>query len=544
MACQNEPATASTPSHIPPFATPLAPYVKSRQEALRIRQVLTGYLRSQITFVDNDPEHPDCLAQSHLSLCVSDNAVSDVKRIPAEFTGLRKEYLEALQANVAARKQQQSISEKLSAENSRRSGAGGSSSDSSLELQAYLRLVRDRRRYAKLQVFEHYLHELRARDVPRPEDFENQEDRNQLAFPEEFEDENQDNGGAGGDVEELVHKLERAVIRAKSQLDREKGLYKELKARNVSGSHQTEEPAPSVKAAALQETRDELVQWVEEKLVGSGNSEESPVQELPTEEIEESARILEEQRVRILEQYATYTGTRKRLLEAAARACQPVSTSSTKSPPQPPDLRRTSAEETLPIEPLEVLAYASNVLRPLSKSQRSLTLQKFYLSGMLAKEKSTTLRMLNRLSDESHLLPEYPILARQPRFKHAAAALNSRHATNQADPAKQDAIVNMAEAWAFASAAAGSSEKEYVEQKVGDGGEHANEAQKELQRVYNLLNQDLEETLEDEQGEDQKDTDLWAHEARSTKSWARLSRTEKRSKGPWTRLNGKVGVTD
>ncbi|KAL4750369.1 hypothetical protein BDW72DRAFT_114179 [Aspergillus terricola var. indicus] len=537
-----ESAAAAGSSDIPPFAQPLAPYIKSRAEALRIRQALTSYLRSQITFVDNDPEHPECLAHSHLSLCVSDNAVSDVKRIPAELTGLRKNYLQALQANVAARKQRQLIAEKLSAERSERSEMGLSSQDSSLELQAYLRLVRDRRRHAKLQVFEHYLQELRNRDAPRPEDFDKQERQDQTAMLEEFGDESQARGEAGDDVEELVHRLERAVIRAKSQVAREKRLYADLKARCVSESYRVEEPVPAVKAAALQVTRNKLVQWVEEKLVSSGDSGEASVQELPAEEIEESARILEEQRVRIIQQYAIYTETRKRLLEAAARACQPVSTASVKAASRPLEARTSSTEKELPIEPLEVLSYASDVLHPMSKIQRSLALQKFYLSGMLAKEKSTTMRMLNRLSDESHLLPEYPILARQARFKHATAAFNPRDTANQEDPAKQDEIVRMAEAWAFASSAAGSNEKEYVEKKVEDGSEHADRAYQELQKVYKLLNQDLEETLEGAQ--DKNDSDIWAHEARSTRSSARLAQAEKRPKGPWTRLNGKVGVAD
>ncbi|KAL6238714.1 hypothetical protein BDW75DRAFT_6015 [Aspergillus navahoensis] len=538
-----ESATVTGLSDIPPFAKPLAPYIKSRPEALRIRQALTSYLRSQITFVDNDPEHPDCFAHSHLSLCVSDNAVSDVERIPAELTGLRKEYLQALQANVAARKKRQLIFEKLSAERSEGTGAKRSSQDSSLELQAYIRLVRDRRQHAKLQVFEHYLHELRNRDTtPRPEDFENQERRNETALLEEFGDESHFSGAAGSDIEDLVHKLERAVVRAKSQIDREKKLYAELEARSISESHWTEEPAPSAKTAALQVTRDELVQWVEDKLVGSGDSEEAPVQELPAEELEESARILEEQKVRIVQQYEIYTETRKRLLEAAARACQPVSTASVKTASRPPEVRTPSTEEALQIEPLDVLSYASDVLHPVYKTQRSLAQQKVYLSGMLAKEKSTTMRMLNRLRDESHLLPEYPVCARQPRSKYAAATLNPRNAVNQADTAKQDEIVSMAEAWAFASSAARSSEKEYVEKKIEDGNEHADRAHRELQKVYDLLNQDLEEALECVQ--DKNDSDIWAHEARFTRSSARLAQAENRSKGPWTRLNGKVGAAD
>ncbi|KAJ0421812.1 hypothetical protein BJY00DRAFT_105538 [Aspergillus carlsbadensis] len=545
MARPNEaPTTTNNPSesNIPPFAKPLAPYIKSRQETLRIRQILAAYIRSQITYDDNGPEHQTRLAQSHFSLCVPDNAANGVKPIPAEVTGLRREYLQALQANIAARKQHQLISEKLAAA-ARADPGAPPSHDSSLELSSYLNLVRDRRRLAKLQVFEHYLQELRGRDIASVEDFEKQ-DRDQLALHEDLAREDHNGSVArDSDIEGLVQKLERAVIRAKSQLDQEKKLYEELKAQNDLNGFSKDAADPKAKVAALQRTRDELVYWVEEKLVGSGNAADAPVTELPAEEIEESARILEEQRVRILEQYAAYTDARKRLLEAAARACQPVSTASTIPPTQPADLRGMSIQETLPVEPLEVLSFASDILHPLSKNQRSLALQKFYLSGLLAKEKTTTLRILNRLSDESHLLPEFPILARQPRFKHAAAALSSRQAASQPDPAKQDEIVNMAEAWAFASAAAGSNEKEYVERKVSDGSERAQVAQQELQRVYDSLNQSLEEAVEDEQAS-QASSDIWASEAQSTRSRTRLARSNQRSQGPWSRLNGKLGVEE
>ncbi|KAL3457358.1 hypothetical protein BJX64DRAFT_269135 [Aspergillus heterothallicus] len=546
MARQNPSptTTATNPSDIPPFAKPLAPYIKTRQEALRIRQILTAYLHSQLIYDDNDPEHPNRHAQSHFSLCVPDDAVIGVKRIPAEITGLRREYLQALQANIEARNQHKLISEKLASAARPSSPSFGSTPihDSSFELSSYLRLVREKRRHAKLKVFEHYFQELRGRNTVTPEDFENK-NRDQLGLLQNLAQEDQNGNARESDIDGLVQKLERAVVRAKSQLDREKKLYEDLKARNDSKGFDKDDVAPSVKVIALQRTRDELVHWVEEKLVGSGNSEEAPVTELPTEEIEESARILEEQRVRILEQYATYTETRKRLLEVAARACQPISTASTKPPHQPAELRSMSVAEPLPIEPLEVLSFATNVLHPLSKSQRSLALQKFYLSGLLAKEKSTTLRILNRLSDESHLLPEYPILARQPRFKHATAALNPRQAANQLDPAEQDEIVKMAEAWAFASAAAGSNEKEYVEQKVAEGTEKAQNAQEELQKVYHLLNQSLEEALEDDQAS-QGDSDIWASEALSTRSRSRSMRSNQRPKGPWTRLDGNVGVED
>ncbi|PWY74581.1 hypothetical protein BO94DRAFT_231010 [Aspergillus sclerotioniger CBS 115572] len=537
--------THASPADIPDIVKPLAPYIKSRQEALRIRQALTTYLRSHIEFAENDPEHPGCHSQSHLSLSVPHDAVVGVKRIPSELTGLRKKYLESLRANVAARKEFQSVVEKTTSIKHKggKARAEELSVGSSSELQEYLKLLRDRRQHAKLQVFQHYLQELKQRDTFKSVDLEANAARyQQLAPPGELED-NQHGPKAGESIEELMHKLERAIIRAKAQLEREKGLLEELKARRASEGPR--DVPPAVKALALQRTRDVLVHWVEEKLVSVGNSENSgATQSFRPEDIEESVRLLEEKKARIAQQYAAYADARKRLLDAASRACQPIALPSTSPPTRPTSMvqGRNAMNETQSLDALELLSFTSDVLQPLSKSQRSLALQKFYLSGMLAKEKATTLRALNRLRDESHLLPEYPILARQPRFKHATAALASRQGTNT-EPAKPDEIVGLAEAWAFASNAAKTSEQEYVEHKLEEGTEAAQDAMHVLEDVYKILNQSLEDTLRDRDGE-MGENDIWASEARLTRSRAKTQRTQQSAKGPWFGLHGKVGVAE
>ncbi|PLB48080.1 hypothetical protein P170DRAFT_410681 [Aspergillus steynii IBT 23096] len=525
------------PAHLdlPPFAKPLAPYIKSRQEALRIRQALTVHLRSHIVFAEDNPDHPDLHAQSHLSLCAPQDAVVDVKRIPSEFTGLRREYLQALKANIEAKKAYQSISEA-----SQNPPAETTPSDPTSDLQAYLRLLRDRRKHAKLQVFQHYLHQLKTRDIPTPEEFESNENRSQHLLAAEELGEGQPNKSEAGDgLEELVHKLERAVIRAKAQLDREKMLLEQLKAEQ---GMQGEIP-PAAKFVALQRTRDELVQWVEEKLVSVGSGDDGPIREPPVEEIEESAVLLEEQKAQIAEQYGAYVEARKRLLDAASRACQPIANATPNPPERAVEPPQSPNEETPSLDPVNVLSFANDILLPLSKSQRALATQKFYLAGLLSKEKTTTLRMLNRLRDESHLLPEYPILARQPRFKNAASALNSRHAAPPSEPTKTDELVALAEAWAFASEAAGTNEREYVEHKVEEGSEAAEDAQQVLREVYGIMKQDLDETLRECQDEEPED-DIWAQEAQTTRSRGRMTRSEGRPKGPWAGLNGRVGLTD
>ncbi|KAJ6124050.1 hypothetical protein N7471_011367 [Penicillium samsonianum] len=522
-------------THIPPILKPLAPYIKSRQETLEIRQALTSYLRSFIEFDDQSSDH----TQSHLSLCASTDGVADVKRIPTDLPGLRKDYLKALAANVAARKEFALASENVASLRRQRTSPNRPSDDADMqdpgtELREYLALLRDRRRHTKLQVFQNYLEEIKTRDAGSLEDVGN--DGEQMLLPEV--DTEAGRNGTETDLDELVHSLERAVVRARTQLDRQKQLFEKAKAQ-----HDPRAETSDAKARALQTTRDELVQWVEERLVGQGDPDESLLQELPPEEIEEAQRGLENRKIQITEQYAAYLRARRDLLDAASRACQPV-TVTQKPPSRSTNKIELGIAEIPPPNPIDVLSYANENLLPLLKSQKSLALQKSYLSGLLSKEKSTTLRALNRLSDESHLLPEYPTVARQPRFKHAAAALNSRMQAQTPDQTT-DEVVGLAEAWAFASNAAAANGRDFVQQKIALGTEVAQDARQALADVCKTLNQDLDEVMLE--GRENRDgSDSWASENRYAKGMSRGggSRIEKQPSGPWSGLNGRVGVVE
>ncbi|KAJ5666984.1 hypothetical protein N7462_011393 [Penicillium macrosclerotiorum] len=537
------------PSHIPPFVKPIIPYIRTRQEALRIRQVLTLYLRSFIVFRD-ETDQP-CHAQSHLSLCAPADNVVDVKRIPADFPGLRKEFLEALKTNFAARKEFHAVSDDVAAlrrqlMSKNRPSEPVDPQDLSGDMRDYLQLLRDRRRHTKLRVFQHYLEELKAKEAGEPELMGMGESSDQqLLLSEDLHTNNPDRQRSDTDLEGLVHRLERAVVRARAQLDREKQLFEKAKAQHNSRTNELpSEAAAAAKARALQRTRDELVQWVEERLVPEGDPEESMIQDLSAEEIEETQRVLEHQKTEITEQYNAYLHARRDLLDAASRACQPVT--ATSKPPSRPNYKTDNVpEEGPPPNSLDVLSYANEVLVPLSKTHKALALQRSYLSGLLTKEKTTALRALHRLSDESHLLPEYPILSRQPRFKHAVAALSSRNLSSTSDQNPPDEVVSLAEAWAFASNAAGTNEREYVQQKVVLGTEVAQDARKTLEEVYNTLNQDLEDVLQENTPHEADPLDIWASEARSRRAagnHAGGSRLERRPKGPWSGLNGRVGT--
>lgn len=537
------PATAATTTHILSVAKPLEPYIKSRQETLHIRQVLTSYLRSHIAFAEEAPDRPNPYAESHLALCAPQDAVEDVERIPLEVSGLRKEYLEALQANVAARNVYESISEDVTARTHLKKQSRGETAASSpnSELQTYLTLLHDRRQSAKLQVFQHYLQQLKTRRATESVQYDKTEEQNRhLQRIDDLEDGGQNGSGPEDGVEGLVHKLERAVIRARAQLDRERKLFEELKAQHDA---EDKRHIPYImNVQALKRTRDTLVQWVEEKLMSVGANDDHVTEELSPEEIEDAAALLEERKTQIMQQYMVYVEARRALLESAAKACQPVAAGPAQQRQASVDNEKPASEEESPsLDPMDVLAYASELLLPLSKSQRALVLQRSYLSGILSKEKSTTLRMLNRLGDESHLLPEYPILARQPRFKHAAAAINSRHSITPKEQNPPDEITSLAEAWSFAAGSAREQEHEYVTEKVVEGGETAQEALQTLEGICNTVNQDLEEIFPDERSAESSAPDFWASE---TQSRTKSSRVEKRPKGPWSGLNGRVGVAE
>jgi hypothetical protein len=522
----------------PPFARPLVPYIKTRQEALRIRQALTLYLRSQIIIAENDTSNPNL--HSHVSLCVLHDAAIGVKR-PPELSGLRKEYLKALQENIIARKEYNALANDVASGKAEEAMISETreDNDGNAFLQTYLARLRSDRRHEKLQVFQHYLKRLSECNVASRDMLNVDKDLNQQTgaynFNEQIMADDQKTREASGNLDGLVFKLEKAVIIAKSQVDREKRLLEDLKARQRSSKMDGHSSA--LRISALQRTRDELVQWVEEKLVASG-ADEDPLQTLQS--AIDSSQLIKERTTQIKEQYAAYTKARKSLLDAFATASQPLISETTKPPllPMVGVVKKLSGEISQ-LSESHVLLYTSEVLHPLSKVQRALALQKSYLSGILAKERSTTLRVLSRLSDESHLRPEYPILARQPRFAHVTAtgARSSQSYSNG------DEIVSHTQAWAFASDAARGTHRDHVEQKIRFGGEMADNAHDILKEVYEMLNQDLDKVTRDEKDEKQDDPDIWAaFEARPARYRARQHQGEKRARGPWSGLNGRVGV--
>ncbi|CRG92187.1 hypothetical protein PISL3812_09243 [Talaromyces islandicus] len=497
-------------SDAPPSARPLAPYIRSRQEVRRIRQALTLYLQSHIVSADN---------ASADSLLAGGFIHADVPKIPANLTGARKEYLHALQENAAAKREYDDLSHKIASRKlvQGRPSTAINQGNQVSPLEDYLSLLRENRRYEKLRLFDSALADLSKEapaDIPVPEQdaLLGQWRRNASARE------------SAEDVQDLISKLERTVLRAKENLAREQHLLEELKARQ-----QSVPPRPVFSArreAALQRVRHELVQWVEEKLA-TANPEDVPAFDVPSEPESTDSLHVTERKALIREQYVKYVQERSTLLDALSLLSQPTKSvapapeqATTKKPPDP---RTTPSWNSV-----DLFGPALELLLPGSAVQKSLALQRSYLAGLLSKEKANLSQSLDRLSHESHLLPEYPILARQTRFKHITA--------DRADGERADELVVHAQAWAFAADAARSNESDYVEQKIEHGQDQSQAASRTLQQIYDMLNQDNPATTDGHDHGDPDDEDIWTAAVESRSKWP-----QQRDQGPWARLHGRLG---
>jgi hypothetical protein len=514
----------------------------SAEEALRIRRLLTLYLVSLITFPDGQP--------SHFQLCRPETAL-EVKDIPKEVIGLRRQYLKEIRANIKARQNYQGL---LASGISEDGGVtnDGEVGDGATRLETHLKLLQMRKGHKAVQIARHYLEKLKETNPAKDggldfrSDPVHEDEMSQLPSV----------GGAnsaGSDGEStkiLTEKLERAVIRAKYQLEREKGLLAEVKARHANGSSDGRMMDPRARRKALSATRDELVRFLEEKM-SSASLENDDVPTHATEHGGELASDCEQIHKQINAEYEGYITARKRLLETAAKALyispEPgsktiVSDNSTKAV----EIRARAPAPVTGQSTISTLPFISEQLLPLLQDQKAAALQKSYTAKVLNAERVKALDSLERLADESHLLPAYPIMARQERFKNVAAALGGSRKLGQATGGpreEKDEMVRRAEAWAFAAEEAKKAEEHSVMERVRHGNELLDGAGESLAILDQLLRGNPPDSELGSDG-DEAEKRLDAAGAVTHNAQSRRIRPSEQEQGPWVGLNGRIGIVD
>ena len=480
-------------------ARSLSPYINTRQEALQIRRTLTVYFTSLL--IDEGTA-----SGSPLTLTVPDVDIL-LPEVPSEMSGVSREYLEEMQAHLMARREYRAValrdqdcpaSISYISPSSKEISIGDGAEATTMHI--YLALLRQRRRYERLRILRDNMDVLGTKPAAKARYLEIPEIQLDAlpVLPLRQPPVSIIPSGRSESVDELVLRLEKAVLQAKHKLEIEQKLFSKIKVRqqNGRGINTTDSSVPSdrgKRSHALHQTRQELIDWVEQELAKTDVASDLPTHEVETTDKPRPATgDIEQCRRDIENHYGGYIKARRICLATVAEATSsvPLSISEIDS----------LTSSTLAEQPKTVTgAYCSGLLYSYSRLlvplnlQRLLTQHKDYIRSSLVIEEETTTQVLDRLADESHLLPAYPLLARDARFQNITAALGSKlspmHFVVPSGSQTQTKVLEMATRWAFAASAAKSSAQEGLQEKIAQGTDHMGNAQNILSEMVSLLGQ-------------------------------------------------------
>lgn len=530
---------------LPQVREALAPYIKTRQEALRIRRILSLYLTSHIRSVDGE-------LINNVVLSAPGGAVQ-VPKVPIELSGLRKDYLRALRANIRARNEYRQLTrDAVDAESDATRQLGPpynrTAEDKAEQLSTYLSLLQERRKYEKLSILQDYLEILNKKDVAASDYLSIDRMEKELPLMPEPPVAASWSVSSNDNTEKLIHRLERAVLRAKHALENEKNLIAKLKDEQRTQSRQieatdAESPAGSGsggKVAALCRTRDELISWMEEQLAKSSQTNEDASPEVSDRNLESEDCDIELRKAAIAAKYEQYLESRKGMIAAASGTVSYQGQGAGgKEQQQSVDSQVESNRKHNDQQASLVLPYLTEYLIPSARAQKAFLQQEAHIATSLSKQQDLTMQLLNRLANESHLLPNYPLLSRQPRFKNAVAALGPKQLSA---PVHESRSTYEARAWAFAADAARSATHEIVEQRLEHGFTHVKNAQVVLHEIRELLGSNGVD--EGGRGEAIETDDMGVIGSTISKRHPpkRKVAAQRGHQGIWSGLNGKVGL--
>ncbi|KAL2262857.1 hypothetical protein VTK26DRAFT_9244 [Humicola hyalothermophila] len=497
----------------------LEPYLRPREEVARIRQILAAHLHSCL----NDASSAGCLA-----LVDTDSPSSS-----STARGLQKEYLEALNANIKARKEFAACRRERGDYRPKTPTAG---SQASSRVEEHLTAVRLRMKHERLQAIDKSLTLLAQKAAASP-GFLNPEQifRDSRPLPQVPKELltaiTLGETAQGPPLKELNDQLEKHVLRTRLLLRREEQLLEKVKSRSAARPDNI--PA-SAKFDALNKTRTELINWIEAEL--SKASEEDADAETQNGQKQRASTApvnLEEQLTSIKEKYNHYLEARNNLLELVSSQQQPVI-----KPPaeakQPP-----AAQPPTPAAPVaHLLAPYLERLLSIAREQKGLIAEKSHLNGLVTRQLKENNQILDLLAEESHLLPTYPMPGTP---QHDAAFADAITAAGRSGPSSR------VKPWVSAAESAKISTLEAVAEKIEEGQIALEGSMKSLGEIDELLRPGVEKK-EDEEGATSEE-DLWLAEGRSPGKAAvtRKHTSRKADKSPqpktvWDTLDGKLGL--
>jgi hypothetical protein len=390
---------ALTACPVPEVDKTLSPYIRSRQDALKIRRTLSKYLTANLR-----PVNPATQVLHLNHECPLDYSGVNVK--PPDIKHTRLKYLLALQAGLqtdARHRGLQSSIEELQARHVMETPTQVDSAHDSEVIRGYISLLRQRRRYAELRVVQDALEKLlNANPSTQPKEPKILVQES-IGEQPDLPAERLEILAQGPDDDSWVFKLKKEVLEAKASMDRANAAKVEMQ------KEYRETPTLQQQVHALSHARDEMVEWVEGELAKMNEESEFLEDASPVKKSNGKTPLLETESMetQIRTCYMRYVKSRSSLVQAHESMQRPRiastgtsidSTNLVRSSSQP-STSSTSTRAITSIVPL--LPFLAQI----AGSERSLLQQAVYLQAQLSSADEEITESLSRLSGESHLIP-------------------------------------------------------------------------------------------------------------------------------------------
>ena len=461
------------PGWVQDIHTSLRPFLKNRQEATQIRRLITSHLSSHLISEDKTS------IPQPISLCKGAN-VGSASSGPSSVW---KECLRCIRANTKAREEYQKVKEEHQHAARENNVSSRDQDTPANSLALFLDGVKYRRKHERLRILQDYLDMLARQPAVAADHLDPQVVFRDFDTPpsvpsgiSDIAGMHQDSQRAG--LNKLVEQLEKSVLRAKLLLKGEQRLLGKVSA-DVN-SHLNSPNHSGSRSRALGTARNELIQWIELELAKAGDSPDDPDKEYfprSTETVEDNG--FEIQLSSIQRQYAQYTKVREAFVfaaEGSTDASVPISAEEDSAAPG------IKAEVGISMPMSHLLHPYLEELVSIANQHKSIIQQKSHLIISLAKQLKEAGQGLDRLADESHLRPAYPLRNSQQKASKISLAVEGK----TTGLGKLDSS-HEARAWVHACEASSKATKEHVAEKLEDGGLALLEARQTLSDLQFLL---------------------------------------------------------
>ncbi|XDG06535.1 hypothetical protein ABKA04_006150 [Annulohypoxylon sp. FPYF3050] len=457
---------------------------------------------------------------------------------PSEaLQGSYREYIEAVKKNIDIRSEFIKLQEEHDAATASLSSPSEEDQQAQL-LELQLEINALEQEHERLAIADKYLEELDRQPAAAPDfldsDLMFKDCASLPELPKELMDGfTQDKEGPNREIQELLSRLQKAMLRNKLLAQREKQNFEKLKAKSPI------EPgslSPEIQLHALNAVKDSLINWIEGMLTKAGGDEDEPsILESPTkprqgetEKFDRDAHMAE-----IQKEYQDHIELRKDILALVAQLKQlkiePLKKQDEQQEREPEEVPSSSTKP----EAFLLMPYLEK-LQSISREQKGLIQEKSHINTALAKQQHDLNKLLSHLVDESNLLQKFPANTsnKQQSFGDVTKGANKSSVTSQVEP------------WISAANSAQIAMLEAVFEKVEEGQVAAEDAMEALDQVRKLLNK---EEVEPEQSHGEQETserDLWVEDDAGTRVRRNREKKVEKPKGEsiYAKLDGNLGL--